>query len=67
MFKMSDARMDLSDEDLEFLNELLRFNIEARYPKDRVAIRKWCTGKYTEKMIAEVRTWQRWLAAEIRK
>lgn len=55
------------EEDLEFLNELLRFNIEARYPKDRLAIRKRCTAKYTEKMIAEVRKWQRRLAAEIRK
>lgn len=56
-----------SEEDLEFLNELLRFNIEARYSKDRLAIRKRCTAKYTEKMIAEVRKWQRRLAAEIRR
>jgi HEPN domain-containing protein len=30
----SESNMPLSEEDIEFLNELLRFNIEARYPKD---------------------------------
>jgi len=63
----SESKISLSEEDLEFLNELLRFNIEARYPKDRQKIRRACTAKYTGDMIEKVKKWQKRLAAEIRK
>lgn len=62
-----ESGMELSEEDFEFLNELLRFNIEARYPKDRTAIRRRCTVKYVEEMFVKVKKWQKRLSADIRK
>jgi HEPN domain-containing protein len=62
-----ESRLALSEEDLEFLNGLLRFNIEARYPKDRIKIRKACTKKYSTDVLKTVKKWQRRLTAEIRK
>jgi len=62
-----ESKLALSEEDLEFLNELLRFNIEARYPKDRVKIRKTCTKKYSMEILQKVKKWRRRLTAEIRK
>jgi HEPN domain-containing protein len=62
-----ESKLTLSEEDLEFLNELLRFNIEARYPKDRIKIRKVCTKKYSMGVLQTVKKWQRRLTAEIRK
>jgi len=62
-----ESRLALSGEDLEFLNELLRFNIEARYPKDRIKIRKACTKKYSSNVFKTVKKWQRRLTTEIRK
>lgn len=63
----AESKLNLSEGDLEFLNELLRFNIEARYPKDRIMIRKVCTRKYSEGVLQTVRKWQRRLTSEIRK
>ncbi len=63
----AESKLNLSEGDLEFLNELLRFNIEARYPKDRIMIRKACTKKYSEGVLRTVRKWQRRLTTEIRK
>lgn len=62
-----ESKLALSGEDLEFLNELLRFNIEARYPKDRIKIRKTCTKKYSMEILQKVKKWRRRLIAEIRK
>ena len=62
-----ESKLTLSGEDLEFLNELLRFNIEARYPKDRIKIRKTCTKKYSMEILQKVKKWRRRLIAEIRK
>jgi HEPN domain-containing protein len=62
-----ESKLTLSGEDLEFLNELLRFNIEARYPKDRIKMRKTCTKKYSMEILQKVKKWRRRLIAEIRK
>lgn len=62
-----ESKLTLSGEDLEFLNELLRFNIEARYPKDRIKIRKTCTKKYSMEILQKVKKWRRRLITEIRK
>ncbi len=62
-----ESKLTLSEEDLQFLNELLRFNIEARYPKDRIKIRKACTKKYSAGVLRAVKKWQRRLTTEIRK
>jgi len=62
-----ESKLTLSGEDLEFLNELLRFNIEARYPKDRIKMRKTCTKKYSAEIFQKVKKWRRRLIAEIRK
>jgi len=62
-----ESKLTLSGEDLEFLNELLRFNIEARYPKDRIKMRKTCTKKYSAEILQKVKKWRRRLIAEIRK
>lgn len=60
----TDSRLELSEEDREFLRGLMEFNIEARYPRDQEKIRKVCTKKFTEGMVRKVKRWQQRLSAE---
>ena len=41
--------------------ELTRFNIEARYPKDKQALRAVATGEYAEQKLATVRGIVAWI------
>lgn len=42
------ANMKLSEEETEFLREVNTFNMEARYPEEKLAFYQCCTPEYTE-------------------
>lgn len=42
------ANMKLSEEETEFLREVNTFNMEARYPEEKLIFYKRCTPEYTE-------------------
>ena len=63
----AEARLDLSDDDREFLRGLMEFNIEARYPRDVRKVRRISTKKFTERTLGQVMKWRRRLTAEIGK
>ena len=63
----AEARLDLSEDDREFLRGLMEFNIEARYPRDVRKVRKISTKKFTEQTLGQVKQWRKRLAAEIGK
>lgn len=63
----AETRLDLSEEDREFLRGLMEFNIEARYPRDVNKVRKISTRKFTEQTLGQVKRWRKRLATEIGK
>lgn len=42
------ADMKLSEEEMEFLREVNTFNMEARYPEEKLVFYRRCTPEYTE-------------------
>lgn len=61
----TEARLDLSEDDREFLRGLMEFNIEARYPRDVRKIRKISTKKFTGHTLEQVTQWRKRLTAAI--
>lgn len=47
------AKMELTDENVELLNEINDFNIRARYPEYKLQFYKMCTRKYASKYLDE--------------
>lgn len=51
---LQDANLILDKADLEFLAEMNKFNIRARYPDYKLSFYKLCTWRYTESRIKKV-------------
>ena len=54
------ASLDITDEHLELLETITDFNLEARYPDEKLSFKKRCTKDFTEtylKHIGEIREW----------
>lgn len=48
------AKIELTKEELEFLEEVDRFHINSRYPDPKLNFYKSCTQAYTEKYYCEI-------------
>ena len=60
------ASLRIGEETESLFAELTRFNIEARYPKDKQALRDLCTAEYTKERFELTRRVMSWLQQEIR-
>lgn len=58
------ARFALRPEQADLLRELMRFNIESRYPKDRESLRQACGRDYTQEKLTASRELAQWLIQE---
>jgi len=56
----TDERQDI------LLRDLMRFNIESRYPKDREALRRSCDKGYALAKLEEAKEFRKWLEKKIR-
>ncbi len=59
-------RLNLSDEQLEFLKKVNEFNIEARYPDKKFSFYKLCTKEFAEKYFTKIKELYKWLLEEIK-
>jgi HEPN domain-containing protein len=55
------ALLPLRPEQADLLRELMRFNIESRYPKDRESLRQACGRDYTREKLTASRELAQWL------
>lgn len=51
-----ETKLDLSDDDLAFLEQFNDFQLEGRYPDYLFSIQKKCTFVYTEALLSRVKT-----------
>lgn len=49
------SKPDLDGREIKFLNEVNDFNMDARYPEQKMEFYKICTKDYTKKYIKEVK------------
>jgi HEPN domain-containing protein len=55
------TELDISDLDLRFLNEMNRFNIEARYPEYKKNIKQIATLEFTQEKLIKTKEIIEWL------
>jgi HEPN domain-containing protein len=55
------AGLSISDNDLRFLNQMNRFNIEARYPEYKNNIKEIATSKFTLEKLNKTKEIIQWL------
>jgi len=55
------AGLELNDENLELLEEVSDFNLEARYPDDKFSFYKKSTMEFTENKLKRIERLKKWL------
>ncbi len=58
-------KLNLSDEQKNFLLNINDFNIEARYPDYKFSFHKKCTRKFTTETFNEIKAFYKWLLKQI--
>jgi HEPN domain-containing protein len=57
--------LELDSEQLELLEVITDFNLEARYPDEKFSFKKRCTEEFTKKYLRKINEMRRWLIKEI--
>ncbi len=60
------AGLELQQNNLELLEEISDYNLEARYPDDKFSFFKRCTKKFTSNKIKQIEEIRKWLLQQIR-
>jgi len=55
------ASVNLKDEQLELLETITDFNLEARYPDEKFSFKKKCTKGFTKKYLKQIDRLRKWL------
>jgi len=61
------AKLDLSDEQKNFLNLVTTFNIQARYPDLKYSFYKKCTKELTEIQLDKIKKFRTWIKELLNK
>lgn len=59
--------LSLSESQLELLETVTDFNMEARYPDEKFSFKKRCTKDFTEKYLIKIREMKKWLLQQIQQ
>lgn len=66
LFKLANqSSLEFSEEQLKFLISVNTFNIEARYPEEKLSFYKWCTEEFTLDNIYKIKEIYLWLRSQI--
>jgi HEPN domain-containing protein len=57
--------LNLTAEQLELLETITDFNMEARYPDEKFSFKKRCTKDFTEKYLSDIQGIREWLLKQI--
>jgi len=60
------AGLELNDENLELLEEVSDFNLEARYPDDKFSFYKKSTMEFTKNKLKQIERLKKWLLQKLR-
>ena len=60
------AHVELSEEEMKLLNEVNDFNIEARYPAERLEFYHRCTREYTKRYVDPIDYFYKRLCRELK-
>lgn len=64
---VKDAKIDFSKSDMEFLTEVNKFNIRARYPDYKLSFYKICDLNYTKSRLEKIKLIYKKLCKEIKQ
>lgn len=59
------AGLELNEENLDLLEEVSDFNLEARYPDHKFSFHKKCTMEFTEKKLQQIERLKKWLLQKL--
>jgi HEPN domain-containing protein len=57
--------LTLTEEQLELLEIITDFNIEARYPDEKFSFKKKCTREFTKEFMNRIEEMKRWLQKQL--
>ena len=57
--------LDLTEEQLDLLETITDFNMEARYPDEKFSFKKRCTRNFSKRYLAKIKELKRWLIKRI--
>lgn len=61
------AKLELTEDQKNFLDEITAFNIRSRYPDFKGSFYKKATKKFTEKYISGIKEFRKWLIKKIKQ
>ena len=61
------AELKINSEQLELLEIITDFNLEARYPDEKLSFYKRCTREFTESNLEKIKEMREWLLQPLRK
>ena len=67
MYLSEKADLDLNNKNLELLEEVSDFNLEARYPDDKFSFYKKATSEFTEDKLKEIEGLKKWLLQKLQQ
>ncbi len=59
--------LELNPEQLELLEVVTDFNLEARYPDEKFSFKKRCTEEFTQKYLKKIDEIRKWLVKKIQQ
>ncbi len=57
--------LKLTDEQLELLETITDFNMEARYPDEKFSFKKKCTKDFTKRYLTKIKEIRKWLLQQV--
>lgn len=57
--------LELHDDNLELLEEISDYNLEARYPDDKLSFFSKCTIEFTENKLKQIEEVRKWLLRQL--
>jgi len=61
IYLAEEASLDLTDDQVELLETITDFNLEARYPDEKFSFKKKCTKRFTENYLQKIEVIRKWL------
>ena len=65
VFLMEKAELSVTPEQLELLEIVNDFNLEARYPDEKFSFFRKCTAQFTQNYLTKIEDLRKWLLLQI--
>ncbi|MGQ9618674.1 MAG: HEPN domain-containing protein [Candidatus Aminicenantia bacterium] len=65
VYLVEKVSLELTEEQLDLLEAITDFNLEARYPDEKFSFKKKCTKDFTEEYLKKIEEIKEWLSKKI--